>query len=130
MLKKWNEPEEVFVNQISDELEEVPCYQKEQQNIQDAVYGKQLTKKQKEKVEQLIRKSPQIIQARNSVTTQVRHLINTTDQQPIRQRSYRIPPAIKRDVIKELQEMKDNGIVEESTSEWASPLVIVKKRRK
>ena len=55
-------------------------------------------------------------------------LTNTTDQQPIRQRSYRIPLAIKRDVIKELQEMKDDGIVEESTSEWASPLVIVKKK--
>ena len=39
-----------------------------------------------------------------------------------------MPPAIKRDVIKELQEMKDDGIVEESTSEWASPLVIVKKK--
>ena len=97
------------MNQISDEQEEVPCYQKEQQNIQDAVYREQLTKKQKEKVEQLIKKFPQVIQARNSVTTQVRHQINTTDQQPIRQRSYRIPPAIKRDVIKELQEMKDDG---------------------
>ena len=128
MLKKWNEPEEIFVNQISDEQEEVPCYQKEQQNIQDAVYGEQLTKKQKEKVEQLIKKFPQVIQARNSVTSQVRHRMNTTDQQPIRQRSYQIPPAIKRDIIKELQEMKDDGIIEESTSEWASPLVIVKKK--
>ena len=126
MVKKWNKLEEIFVNQISDEEEEVPCYQKEQRNIQDAVYGEQLTKKQKEKVEQLIKKFPQVIQARNSVTTQVRHQINTTNQQPIRQRSYRIPLAIKRDVIKELQEMKDDGIVQESTSEWASPLVIVK----
>ena len=79
MLKKWNKPDEMFVNQISDEQEEIPCYQKEQQNIQDAVYGKQLTKKQKDKVEQLIKKFPQVIQARNSVTTQVRHRINTTD---------------------------------------------------
>ena len=39
MLKKWNKPEEMFVNQISDKQEEVPCYQKDQQNIQDAVYG-------------------------------------------------------------------------------------------
>ena len=92
------------------------------------MYGEQLTKKQKEKVEQLIKKFPQVIQARNSVTTQVRHRLNTTYQQPIRQRSYRIPLAIKRDVIKELQEMKDDGIIEESTSEWASPLVIVKKK--
>ena len=128
MLNKWNEPEEMFMNQISDKQEEVPCYQKEQQNIQDAVYREQLTKKQKEKVEQLIKKFPQVIQARNSVTTQVRHRINTTDPQPIRQRSYRIPPAIKRDIIKELQEMKDDRIVEELTSEWVSQLVIVKKK--
>ena len=73
MLKKWNEPEEMFVNQISDGQEEVPCYQKEQQNIQDAMYGEQLTKRQKVKVEQLIKRFPQVIQARNSVTTQVRH---------------------------------------------------------
>ena len=61
------------MNQISDKQEEVPYYQKEQQNIQDAVYRDQLTKKQKEKVEQLIKKFPQVIQAKNSVTTQVRH---------------------------------------------------------
>ena len=92
------------------------------------MYKEQLTKKQKEKVEQLIKKFPQIIQARNSVTTQVRHRINTTDPQPIRQTSYRIPPAIKRDTIKELQEVKDDRIVEELTSEWVSQLVIVKKK--
>ena len=51
-----------------------------------------------------------------------------TSSRPIRQRPCRLPPAIKDDIIKELNELKDSGIIEESNSDWASPIVVVQKK--
>ena len=41
---------------------------------------------------------------------------------------YRIPHALRQDVRRELEEMLDHGIIEHSSSDWASPLVIVRKK--
>ena len=49
----------------------------------------------------------------------------TKDHSPVRQRAYRIPPGKKDAVMKELQQMLVDGLIEESTSEWSSPMVIV-----
>ena len=35
---------------------------------------------------------------------------------------------MKKDVCAELKQMSEDGLIEESTSEWSSPLVIVKKK--
>ena len=51
-----------------------------------------------------------------------------TDAKPIRLAPYRIPHAYKEAVAKELKEMKESKIIEPSTSEWASPIVVVKKK--
>ena len=47
---------------------------------------------------------------------------------PIRQKPYGIPQAYKEKVMEELEEMEKNGIIEQSDSEWASPMVIVTKK--
>ena len=41
---------------------------------------------------------------------------------------YRITHALRQDVRRELEEMLDHGIIEHSSSDWASPLVIVRKK--
>ena len=55
------------------------------------------------------------------------HRINT-DSKPVRQPQYRIPQAYREAVLKELQEMEENGVIEPSCSEWASPIVVAKKK--
>ena len=49
MLKKWHgpEPTEDTVNFITDKQEEIPCYEWEQQDANDATYGSDLTDKEK-----------------------------------------------------------------------------------
>ena len=46
----------------------------------------------------------------------------------IRQNPYRIPQAYRERVRKEIEDMERLGIIRPSTSEWASPLVIVTKK--
>jgi hypothetical protein len=46
---------------------------------------------------------------------------------PVRQPPRRVPLALHSDVRKKLTEMLEDGVIEKSTSPWASPLVIVRK---
>ncbi|KAL2097871.1 hypothetical protein ACEWY4_007078 [Coilia grayii] len=58
----------------------------------------------------------------------VQHHINTGQAPPIRERYRQIPPHLYQDVRLLLQGMLDGGIVRKSTSPWAAPIVLVRKR--
>lgn len=61
-------------------------------------------------------------------TTTVVHTINTGTAAPVRCRPYNYSP-VKKQVIKEqIEEMLKEGVIEESTSAWAAPAVIVPKK--
>ena len=63
-------------------------------------------------------------------TTLAEHRIQTECVVPVRQAPYRIPLAFRDTVYQELREMLDCGIIERSTSDWASPMVTVQKKDK
>ena len=54
--------------------------------------------------------------------------INTGNNQPIKQRPYRVPYAKQEMVDKMVEGMLKNKIISKSTSPWASPIVLVKKK--
>lgn len=58
----------------------------------------------------------------------VTHHIRLRDSRPFRERSRRIAPADIEDVRRHLQELLAAGIIKESRSPYASPIVIVRKR--
>ena len=39
-----------------------------------------------------------------------------------------MPFAVRQEVVRQLQEMQDSGVVQPSSSPWASPMVIVRKK--
>ena len=61
-------------------------------------------------------------------TDLVKHDIITTTQQPIKQRARRFPIHQRDEGEKLVTEMLDQGVIEPSTSPWASPVVLVKKK--
>ena len=61
-------------------------------------------------------------------TTMAEHSILTGDHPPIKQRPRRTPIAFKGEEEKEIQDMLKRGIIRESSSPWASPIVLVKKK--
>ncbi|GBM96236.1 Retrovirus-related Pol polyprotein from transposon 297 [Araneus ventricosus] len=56
------------------------------------------------------------------------HRINTGDHPPIKQYPRRLPLARKEEAERLVNEMVENGIIEESSGPWASPIVLVKKK--
>ncbi|KAI7813567.1 hypothetical protein IRJ41_020632 [Triplophysa rosa] len=58
----------------------------------------------------------------------VEHHINLSDSRPFRERSRRLAPADIEDVRNHLQEMLKAGIIKESKSPYASPIVIIRKK--
>ncbi|PIK60527.1 Retrovirus-related Pol polyprotein from transposon [Apostichopus japonicus] len=61
-------------------------------------------------------------------TTVAQHKIDTDNARPVKQPARRVPVQ-QREVERELlQQMLDAGVVEPSSSPWASPIVLVKKK--
>lgn len=60
----------------------------------------------------------------------VEHMIRLADPRPFHQRSHRLTPADIDDVRKHLQELLCSGIIKESRSPYASPIVIARKKNR
>ena len=60
-------------------------------------------------------------------TDLVHHQINTGDSDPVKQQARRIPLALRPKVEQMINDMLEQGIIEESSSPWASPIVLVSK---
>jgi len=54
--------------------------------------------------------------------------IDTGDSSPRRQPARRIPFAVRREVATQLRKMQEGGVIKPSSSPWASPVVLVRKR--
>ena len=61
-------------------------------------------------------------------TSICQHHIRTTGGLPVRQWPYRMPHAYRDTVERELEMMLKEGVIEPCVSEWASPMVIIKKK--
>jgi hypothetical protein len=55
-------------------------------------------------------------------------VIRLTDNRPYAQPAYRIPDALQAEVDQQIGELLENGIIVESDSEYASPLIPVQKK--
>ena len=56
------------------------------------------------------------------------HVIETGDVFPVRKRFYRQTPVVREEMNRQLEKMIKHNIVEESDSEWQSPVVMCKKK--
>ena len=55
------------------------------------------------------------------------HRIDTGNARPVAQRFYRTSPKMRQEMENQIKELLENGLIEPSTSEWRSPVVMLKK---
>ncbi len=85
---------------------------------------KHLKEEQREQLLQIVDKQPNLFRTEPERTKLIEHIIQLTDPSPIRQQPYRVPERLSR----EIQLIKDMGVIEPSTSPWSSPTVLVPKK--
>ncbi|XP_053390637.1 uncharacterized protein LOC128553493 [Mercenaria mercenaria] len=62
------------------------------------------------------------------ITNFAEHPINTGDATPIKQRPRRVPLAYAEDEKMAIEDLLQKGVIRKSTSPWASPVVLVRKK--
>ncbi|CAF3221850.1 unnamed protein product [Rotaria sp. Silwood2] len=88
-----------------------------------------LDEHQKEKINQLIHKFPDVFNEQPGRTKKLQHQINlVSDAQPFNSPPFRYAPTRKQVIEQNLNEMLDQGIISPSTSPWASPVILVPKK--
>ncbi|GFU66226.1 retrovirus-related Pol polyprotein from transposon 412 [Trichonephila clavipes] len=102
-----------------------------QQLTPDLLESAELAPEQKSSAERLFQEFEDVF-SRNSSdighTTVTQHRIDTADHPPIKQHPRRLPFAKQEEVGTLLREMQENDIIEPSSSPWASPIVLVRKK--
>ncbi|GFT05968.1 hypothetical protein TNCV_3927031 [Trichonephila clavipes] len=102
-----------------------------QQLTPDLLENAELAPEQKSSAERLFQEFEDVF-SRNSSdighTTVTQHRIDTADHPPIKQHPRRLPFAKQEEVETLLREMQENDIIEPSSSPWASPIVLVRKK--
>ncbi|XP_071501873.1 uncharacterized protein [Diadema antillarum] len=100
---------------------------KQTQTVADVKLGSTLSDEQSRQLRRLIGNFPDVLTDLPGVTNLGCHDIELTDLRPIKSRPYPLPHALRRVVDDEVKEMLDLGVIEASSSPYASPIVLVKK---
>ena len=98
------------------------------QTYKDVVVNPELNDEQKDELQRLLKKYSNTLTDVPGVTKAGHHDIQVSDSRPIQSRPYPLPHALRETVKKEVQEMLDYGVIEPSSSPYASPVVIVAKK--
>ena len=122
---KKDAAEEVSANE-EDLLGLVTFQSKE--SIQNACVGEELNGEQWNEVMEALRRYEEIFTEIPGKTSVIEHKIDLTDDRPIRCKPCPLPYAKRGEIREKIKNMMDTGIVMESSSPYASPLVLVMKK--
>ncbi|RXN24948.1 hypothetical protein ROHU_005997 [Labeo rohita] len=87
-----------------------------------------LNNQQQQQLTEVVQSYPSLFQERPSRTKILMHNIILKDSTPIRQKPYRVPERMVEQLKTEIETMLEMGIIEPSTSEWSSPILLVPKK--
>ena len=131
MLRKWHSP--VAVNLWAEgeapgpDPDEIVLW-KDEPALQEAAVSEKLSEIQQEQLQGLLEEYHDVLRGAPGRTDMAEHVIDTGDSRPIRLHPYRVPHAYRGEVERQVTEMLEEGVIEPSTSDWAAPIVLVRKK--
>ena len=137
MLRKWHPPSAAAfsakeINKGEEEVPEdrIPAWSDdEEEQMTQYEMEKGLNDTQQQELCTLLESFPEVLRNAPGKTSLIEHNIHVPESTPpVHQSPYRIPYAYRAMVQEELSSMLKAGIIEPSSSEWASPMVLVPKK--
>ncbi|XP_065901363.1 uncharacterized protein [Dysidea avara] len=128
MLKKWYPPvaTSFWLVEQMDMKEYMPTWKCEGSDA--PIVSDQLSKQQLRQLYDLLAKFKMVMSSKCGWTSVCQHHIHIRGDTPVRQQPYRLPHVYREAVEKVVETMLAEGIIEPCSSEWASPVVVVKKK--
>jgi len=93
----------------------------------NVVYSDELTPEELSSVQSLVSEYQDLFTDVPHITSLAEHRIVLTNNQPVTSKAYPLPLALRETVDAELDKMLAMGVIEPSTSAYASPIVVVRK---
>ena len=120
----------VIHQDVDPELGEVPDLEgyRQREGVRDVKLGDELPEDQRRVLKDLVRRYPDVFTDMPGETDVIQHQIRLTDDTPIRCKPYPLPYAMREELRNEVDTMLGMGVVRPSTSPYASPIVMVKKK--
>ena len=126
----------VIHQDVDPELGEVPDLEgyRQREGVRDVKLVDELPEDQRRVLKDLVRRYPDVftdMPGETDVTGEtdvIQHQIRLTDDTPIRRKPYPLPYAMREELRNEVDTMLEMGVVRPSTSPYASPIVMVKKK--
>ena len=98
------------------------------ESIQDVATGPNLTDEQRTEFTDLANQFTNFFTESPGTTDLVQHRIKLTSDEPVRSRPYPVPYSMRESLRKDIADMIKMGVIRESSSPYASPVVVVKKK--
>ncbi|GFN91293.1 Zinc finger protein [Plakobranchus ocellatus] len=99
-----------------------------EETVNDLKYGDELTLDQRRQLEEVALTYSFIFSDRPGTASTEEHCIELTSSIPMRQRPYPVPYVMRQTLREELREMEELGVIRKSSSPYASPVVVDKKK--
>lgn len=90
-------------------------------------FGSILTEEQKRQVQEVMAKFPTLFSDDPGRTHLIQHHIKLTSKEPVQEKPYRMPFSVREQVKQEIDELLRLGLIVESDSEYAAPVLLVRK---
>lgn len=129
LLKEWKEPPgkgpktSLLVRKV--EVEEESEDARRQPSVVNLSH---LEDSKRKELQHLLNQFPALFRQRPGRTELTQHTIHLSDPTPSRQRPYRVPERLVEPLKEEIKMMKELRVIEPSSSEWSSPMVIIPKK--
>uniref|UniRef100_K7F0Q0 ribonuclease H n=1 Tax=Pelodiscus sinensis TaxID=13735 RepID=K7F0Q0_PELSI len=126
LLKKWKVQEGLVIDPSPPD-EDLGPSAADPPPDQPATLGEELSPGQKDELSRLVQKYAHVLSSQPGRTRGISHHISTLPGQRVRDQHRPLPRKMWGLVERELQAMLEMGVIEESRSEWRSPIVLVPK---
>ena len=104
--------------------------QSELELLEEVVKGAEVSDSVRDELRRYLHRNKDVFSLNGELgcTGLIEHQIHTKDHPPIRQQPRRVPHHLLQEVDRQLDDMIQRGLIKESSSAWASPVVLVRKR--